>query len=251
MFYGHSARPWTAARRHCELYDHGGNSAREAVHTASAKIDLTPVDSTVSVVTLDLNNALNLGRVTDASGRQIPTSQSRNENKFSINFPEPLVKGTNYSITVDYEGKLTGNEESPVPGVKFAAIQSAYAYLMYPARWFPVNDYSADRFTMTLAVTVPSAMRVVASGFSTTDRNVPGKITYNYKFSNASFPGSIAVVEDAVDRVKLTNLPVELKPTNAFTRRLQHLLVERYQLTSESVGAEPQRRVRILPSVAP
>ena len=178
--------------------------------TASAKIDLTPVDSTVSVVTLDLNNALNLGRVTDAAGRQIPTSQSRNENKFSINFPEPLVKGTNYSITVDYEGKLTGNEESPVPGVKFAAIQSAYAYLMYPARWFPVNDYSADRFTMTLAVTVPSAMRVVASGFSTTDRNVPGKITYNYKFSNPSFPGSIAVVEDAVDRVNAAGVVTEV-----------------------------------------
>ncbi len=178
--------------------------------TASAKIDLTPVDSTVSVVTLDLNNALNLGRVTDASGRQIPTSQSRNENKISINFPEPLVKGTNYSITVDYDGKLTGNEESPVPGVKFAAIQSAYAYLMYPARWFPVNDYSADRFTMALAVTVPSAMRVVASGFSTTDRNVPGKITYNYKFSNPSFPGSIAVVEDAVDRVNAAGVVTEV-----------------------------------------
>ena len=56
--------------------------------------------------------------------------------------------------------------------------------------------------------------------------------------------------QDGVDRVKLTNLPAELKPTNAFTRRLQHLLVERHQLTSESVGAEPQRRVRILPSVA-
>lgn len=53
--------------------------------------------------------------------------------------------------------------------------------------------------------------------------------------------------QDAIDSVKLTNEPIELLPANSFTRRLQHQLVERYQLVSESVGVEPQRRVRILP----
>jgi stage III sporulation protein SpoIIIAA len=53
--------------------------------------------------------------------------------------------------------------------------------------------------------------------------------------------------QDAIDRVKQSGEAVELAPANSYTRRLQHQLVERYQLTSESVGVEPQRRVRILP----
>jgi stage III sporulation protein SpoIIIAA len=53
--------------------------------------------------------------------------------------------------------------------------------------------------------------------------------------------------QDAIDLVKQTNEAVELAPANSYTRRMQHQLVERYQLISESVGVEPQRRVRILP----
>jgi hypothetical protein len=54
--------------------------------------------------------------------------------------------------------------------------------------------------------------------------------------------------QEAADRVKQTNQAVELAPANSYTRRLQHQLIERYQLVSESVGVEPQRRVRILPA---
>ncbi|MBC7528389.1 MAG: AAA family ATPase [Chthonomonadaceae bacterium] len=60
---------------------------------------------------------------------------------------------------------------------------------------------------------------------------------------------SLLEVQDAVDQVKQTRQPIELMPANSYTRRLQHQLVERYELFSESVGVEPQRRVRILPVV--
>ena len=53
--------------------------------------------------------------------------------------------------------------------------------------------------------------------------------------------------QEAVDRVRLTNEAVELAPANSYMRRLQHQIIERYQLTSESVGVDPMRRVRILP----
>jgi len=39
--------------------------------------------------------------------------------------------------------------------------------------------------------------------------------------------------------------PVELAPQNSALRRLQHLVAQQYQLHSESVGVEPNRRVRI------
>ncbi len=42
--------------------------------------------------------------------------------------------------------------------------------------------------------------------------------------------------------------PVELLPRSTMIRRMQHELVEHYQLRSESYGAEPNRRLRIFPN---
>lgn len=54
-------------------------------------------------------------------------------------------------------------------------------------------------------------------------------------------------VEDAIQEVLEEAQPVELSPQNAYIRRLQHQLVQRYGLTSESKGEEPFRRVVIYP----
>jgi predicted RNA-binding protein Jag len=40
---------------------------------------------------------------------------------------------------------------------------------------------------------------------------------------------------------------VELSPQNNYLRRLQHQIIERYGLASESKGDEPYRRVVIYP----
>jgi hypothetical protein len=40
---------------------------------------------------------------------------------------------------------------------------------------------------------------------------------------------------------------VELSPQRAYIRRLQHEIAQRYNLSSRSLGREPERRVRILP----
>ncbi|MCE1247058.1 MAG: single-stranded DNA-binding protein [Firmicutes bacterium] len=52
-------------------------------------------------------------------------------------------------------------------------------------------------------------------------------------------------VENAVEKVKLTATPVELMPRNSYLRRLQHQLIEKYELKSCSTGKEPFRRVKI------
>ena len=75
-----------------------------------------------------------------------------------LSFPDALTKGQQTTLTFNYDGKLTGQEESPVYGIKFASIQNDHAYLMYPARWFPVNDYTADRYTAELRITVPAGL---------------------------------------------------------------------------------------------
>ena len=168
---------------------------------ATAKITFIPLDNT-STVTFELNNALNLTRVTDLEGRQVAASRFGEDMSVRLSLPQPLPKGQAATLTFVYEGKLTGQEESPVFGIKFAAITPDIAYLMYPARWFPVNDYTADRFASDFRVTVPDGYRVVASGNGQSDANAPaGMHTERYQFEQASFPGSIAIVRGEPDMV--------------------------------------------------
>jgi hypothetical protein len=54
-------------------------------------------------------------------------------------------------------------------------------------------------------------------------------------------------VEEAISEVLSSTQPVELSPQNSYVRRLQHQLIQRYGLASESRGDEPFRRVVIFP----
>jgi stage III sporulation protein SpoIIIAA len=57
-------------------------------------------------------------------------------------------------------------------------------------------------------------------------------------------------VEEGIDEALEQGHPVELSPQNNHLRRLQHQVIERYGLTSESRGEEPYRRVVIQPKEA-
>ena len=52
---------------------------------------------------------------------------------------------------------------------------------------------------------------------------------------------------EAIGLVQSSGRAVELAPQNAYVRRLQHQLAERNNLMSRSRGAEPNRRVQLLP----
>jgi stage III sporulation protein SpoIIIAA len=54
--------------------------------------------------------------------------------------------------------------------------------------------------------------------------------------------------EEAIEEIKRTGQSVELSPQNAFIRRLQHQLAEKYHLATKSTGKAPRRRVRIYPN---
>lgn len=56
---------------------------------------------------------------------------------------------------------------------------------------------------------------------------------------------AIQDAEEAIERLMETGEAQELTPQTSYLRRLQHQLVEKYELVSESIGTEPYRRVRI------
>jgi stage III sporulation protein SpoIIIAA len=60
-----------------------------------------------------------------------------------------------------------------------------------------------------------------------------------------SFQVALGEAQEAVNLVNNGQGEVELSPQSAYIRRLQHLIAERNELSSQSAGREPRRRVRI------
>jgi aminopeptidase N len=162
--------------------------------SAKATVRFVPLDDNTASVSFELNNALNVSRVVDDKGKQIPASRNQQDFTVRLNFEAPLPKGQPVTITFYYDGRLSGQEDSPVYGIKFAAIQPDFAYLMYPARWFPVSGYTTDRFAANMRITVPTGYTVIASGLETRQA-AADKIAYEFKFERPSFPGNFAVVK--------------------------------------------------------
>jgi len=183
--------------------------------SANVQVRFIPLDNDISTATFELNGALNVSRVVDDTGRQIPASRSGQDFGLRVNFPAPLPKGKPATLTFTYDGRLSGEEESPVYGIKFASIQNDFAYLMYPSRWFPINEYTIDRYSADLHITVPAGFHVVASGIQKTDK-AGDKAVYSFQYSKASFPGSIAVMH--ADPVRVSSAGVT---TSVYFRQRQ------------------------------
>ncbi len=195
---------WAQDRRsriHVEQYtiDAEVSPATQSL-TAKASVRFVPLDDNITSAAFELNNALNVSRVVDDKGKQIPASRNQQDFTVRLSFEQQLPKGQPVTMTFYYDGKLSGQEDSPVYGIKFAAIHPDFAYLLYPARWFPVSGYTTDRFSANLRVTVPAGYLVLGSGLDSKE-TVSDKTRYEIKFDHPSFPGSIAIVKGQPARV--------------------------------------------------
>jgi len=73
----------------------------------------------------------------------------------------------------------------------------------------------------------------------------PLNSTMNSTDGADSFKVALSEAQEAINLVKNGQEEIELSPQSAYIRRLQHLIVERNELSSQSSGQEPRRRVRI------
>ena len=164
---------------------------------AETQVTFTSQDDRALTAIFELHNSLNLEKVTDAQGRALQTSRTIQDFTVRVNFPEPLPKGQPVTITFVYGGALRGDEESPIYGLAFAAVKPDRAWLLYPARWFPVSGYTSDRYTMELAVQAPAGFKAITEGTETAG---PGGQTFKW-VGQPGFPGSLALVKDAAQKV--------------------------------------------------
>ena len=166
--------------------------------TARAKVKFTALED-LSIATFELNNGLRLTKVLDANNKPLNAERVTQDSTVRIPLPNGLSKDTTTTFTFDYEGVLESGDESPVQGLKLANIGDDTSYLLYAARWFPVNAFGVNRFTSTISITVPTHMVAIGSGRATVGAPVakrgsasalPSK-TYTFTWDKPSFPGTI------------------------------------------------------------
>ena len=159
---------------------------------AKVKMRLMPIDDRIASVQVDFNDALRVSNVTDDTGNQVAFSKT-NDFNYRLQFSQPLAKGKAVTLSFEYEGRFDGREESPVYGIRFAAIEATGATFLYPSRWFPISDYTCDRYTMNLNVKVPAEFRVISSGIDL-KADAGGQSTYSFKATQPALYGSFSVV---------------------------------------------------------
>ena len=206
--------------------------------TAKVKMRVIPLDDRISSMQLDFNDALRVAKVTDETGAAVSFTKTA-EFSYRLQFAQPLAQGKAATFNFEYDGRFDGREESPVYGIRFAAIEQTGATFLYPARWFPVNEYTSDRYTMNLNVTVPAEFRVLSSGIDLKS-DAAGQSTYSFKTTQPALYGSFALVRGNPARVSVEGVSSSIWFTNtAIANEMGAMVAKAMNFLSDLNGKPP------------
>src|SRR6266436_1125248 len=143
--------------------------------SASAKIDFKAVEAS-STVRVELHPNLVVKEIKGPDGKPL-TFERDNQNSLVLiaHLPTPIATAGHVTLTYTYSGLLVNEENSPVPGVRAALINKDGAYLLLPARWFPLTNFPSNRYTATFRLNVPDIFAVAGTGKSSAPTPMPGK----------------------------------------------------------------------------
>ena len=176
---------------------------------AKAQIRFQALES-VSDVQLELNSNLFPTNITDGQGQVLSSRRLGDGEAIEVSLKTPLSKDQSGTIILEYEGALADAEHSPVEGVMLAYIGEEGSYLLYPARWFPLNGYRVNRYTAEIHLTVPAGLQVVSGGAVTVTPAPGGKQLYTIVYDRPQFPGSMAIVSHAPQVVNAEGVRVSV-----------------------------------------
>jgi tetratricopeptide (TPR) repeat protein len=167
--------------------------------TARAKVKFTAIQD-LSVAVFELHNDLRITKVLDEKNQPLSAERVTQDSTVRVPLPAGLSKDASTTLTFEYEGQLESGDNSPVPGLKLAYIADDTSYLFYSGRWFPISGYGLNRFTSTIAITVPAHLLVIGSGKATVvdtpaskkpNTSVLPTKTFTFVSAKPSFPGTI------------------------------------------------------------
>ena len=142
---------------------------------AIAKIDFRAQEVSGGV-RVELHQNLDVRDVKSADGKSLSFERdSGNPLSLTVLLPAAVATGTKVTLTFTYAGLLANEENSPVPGVRTAVISKEGAYLLLPARWFPLTNYPSNRYTATFRLNVPDSFAVAGTGKASAPTPMAGK----------------------------------------------------------------------------
>ncbi|MBI4533461.1 MAG: AAA family ATPase [Candidatus Melainabacteria bacterium] len=162
---------------------------------------------------------------------------------------ETFLKVYPYAVSKGQLERVVKTLDLPVNVVKSIddadAILALKSYARAGAKIFSLAESRQIPVYVVKSNNVPQIQRALREALHLETETV-GPLAWE---SDITDEAEVALEEarQAVTRVIDRLEPMELAPRRAYIRRLQHQLVEQYNLTSRSVGDEPTRRLRILP----
>jgi tetratricopeptide (TPR) repeat protein len=168
--------------------------------SATAKIDFKAVEAS-STVRVELHPNLIVKEVKGPDGKPL-TFERDNQNSLIViaHLPTPVATDGHVILTYAYAGLLVNDENSPIPGVRAALINKDGAYLLLPARWFPLTNYPSNRYTATFRLNVPDVFAVAGTGKASAPTPMAGKnavegnrLLYTFECKNLAPHGTFVV----------------------------------------------------------
>ncbi|MGH9708002.1 MAG: tetratricopeptide repeat protein [Candidatus Acidiferrales bacterium] len=152
--------PFRASNYEVEVIIHPENQ------TISAQARVTFIAAETSRTLLaELHQDLQVNSIHTADGKSLTFERDAHSPLLlNITLPEAVAPGRQVTLTFEYGGPISNDADSPTPGVRLSWIDKTSAYLLQPARWFPLTDYPANRYTGTFKIVVPDTFGVAGTG---------------------------------------------------------------------------------------
>ena len=142
--------------------------------SAQAKVDFV-AGQVAKTLLVELHPDLRVSSVKAAGGKSLTFGRDNNSPLLlSVELPDTATPGKQISLTFEYNGPVSSEEDSPTKGLRFASVDKTSAYLLLPARWFPLTGYPSNRYTGTFNIIVPSTFAVAGTGKSDAPNIRPG-----------------------------------------------------------------------------
>ena len=213
---------------------------------ALAKVDFV-ANEVGRTVLVELHPDLHINSVKDANGQQLSFQRDNNDPLYvTVGLPETATPGKKFTLTFDYAGPISNEDDSPTKGLKLGSIDKTSAYLLLPARWFPLTNYPSNRYTGTFKIIVPSSFVVVGTGTSAAPTTMPGigkgpgQAEYVFQNERPAPVGSFVAgqlqltpVETEGYRFSVYTPPVQASTANAYGTSLARIL----SFCADSFGA--------------
>ncbi len=133
---------------------------------AIAAITFQPLEA-ADIVIFEISENLFIQKILDSEGVELEFRQDEGgPGLLSVRFSKSLAPGTSVTISIEYSGGFDRDRFSRMytRDGSNAYIGMEGTYLLYSSKWFPVNNFMADRATAEIRVTVPLGITVIGPG---------------------------------------------------------------------------------------